>query len=127
MLAVVEHQQQSLPTHMMNDCLQQALPWLLADRERHRDRLRDTGRFSQRTQIHEPHAIRMALEQTLREPHGKSRLSTSTDPRHGQQPRLAEEPSAFGQLCFASDEARALLRQIVRDTSGSGSLLRENG
>src|SRR5262245_40458925 len=73
----------------------------------------DQGRLRLSRQIDEEHAAGERVENLCRDVEGEPRLAAAADACDGQQALRAEELAQCGALLLATDERRALHRQIV--------------
>ena len=70
--------------------------------------------LAKRGQLHRPDAVGEVAGPLPGQLQSEPRLATATSPGQRQQPRAAQERAGLGQLALAADEARQLLREVVR-------------
>ena len=86
----------------------------VAEAQRGRTRRRRSFGFTDRRQVDEPRAVGEIAQPALRALQRQARLAATADAGERQQPGLRQQPFEIGQRGRRADEARALLRQVVR-------------
>src|SRR5262252_9166589 len=83
---------------------------------------RHLGDIRDRSQIDEPHAADVLLEQARHELERQARLAVAAGSGQREQSGLPEQPVALLELLLAAHEARDLARQVVERAGGGHQL-----
>ena len=86
---------------------------LLPDAESRRHALGHERRVGQRRQLHQPHSVRVAVQQFCRDLERPPGLATAAGAGQGQDRRTGKELPDRRHFRPAADEARGLTRQVV--------------
>ncbi len=113
MFAVVEHQQQPARPDRVTQHIHQRPRWPFRNSQRRRDRARNQGWIANRRKRDKPRAIREPIHHISRKLHHEARLAHATDPRDRHEPMRLEQTRQPRQLARASDQRRALRRQVA--------------
>ncbi len=89
------------------------LPDFLADAEDVARGVRDERRVADRREVDEPYAVRIHVEHVRGDLQRQPRLAEAAHAEQREQARAFEESLRVGELGFAPDERRSLLRQVV--------------
>jgi hypothetical protein len=113
-LTVIEQQQQPLILEMLGERLDDWLALRFPHAEHRRHRLWHETRVRERREFHEPGAIRELFERVGGNLQAHPRLAAAASARERQQAGLGNQRLQLRQRLLTPNEARGLLRQVVR-------------
>ncbi len=113
LLAVVQDQQQQPVLDVSRERLAHGVSRAFLDTEDGRHRLRYQTGIGERRQFHQPYSVREVVDHVGSHLQRQSRLADAAHADQRKQPCAAQRPPDFGELAFATDKRRDLLRKIV--------------
>ena len=126
MLAIVEDHQQLFAPQPLRNRLVDPPPLLLAYAQRLGDDAGDQLRIVDRSEVDEPCAVRIAIEQFGAGLDRQPRLADAARTNQREQAMMLEQPLDFGYVMFAPDERCArdgqLFGSVSSERSGGNSL-----
>ena len=114
MLAVVEQEQGRLRLERVDQRVGDRTTVLLANDYRGGDHTRHEQRVGYRSQLDQPDSVRIPVDDLRGELEREACLAASAGAGQRQQAGALEKSPELDELCFSTDEARELHREVVR-------------
>jgi hypothetical protein len=113
MLAVVHDQEQLPAAQDLSERVREGLPGTLYHPQGLCNGLRYQYLLGERSELHQPHPVRVGLDEVAPYLKGEARLSGASNTGEGQKPRLGKPAFYLFDLLLTANEAAPRCRQVV--------------